>query len=118
MDRIRDWCYAQRASPGSELRRAIDYLLRLWPSLTRFLDDPRIPLGNNPAERALRGPILGRKNHYGSRSVAGTKVAALFYSLLETAKLCGVDPAAYLRSATLKALAAPGTATTPRDLLT
>jgi transposase len=68
----------------------------LWPGLTRFLDDPRIPLDNNATERALRGVVIGRKNHYGSRSRRGTEVAALFYSLCETAKLNKLDPASYL----------------------
>jgi transposase len=80
----------------------------LWSGLTRFLEDARIPLDNNATERAVRGPVVGRKNHYGSRSRRGTEVAALFYSLLETAKLCGVDPRAYLRAAALKALRGEG----------
>ena len=70
-----------------------------WSGLTRFLDDPRIPLSNNITERANRDPVLGRKNHYGSRSVRGTEVAAQLYSILETAKLCGVDARAYLQLA-------------------
>lgn len=48
--------------------------------------------------------VIGHKNHYGSRSRRGTEVAALFYSLVETAKLCGVDPKSDLRTATLAAL--------------
>ncbi|MBI3203013.1 MAG: transposase domain-containing protein [Myxococcales bacterium] len=47
----------------------------------------------------LRGVVVGRKNHYGSRSLRGTEVAALLYSLIETAKLHGVDPARYLAAA-------------------
>lgn len=70
----------------------------LWTGLTRFLDDARIPLDNNATERALRGVVLGRKNHYASRSRRGTEVAALFYSLLESAKLAGIEPKAYLRN--------------------
>jgi hypothetical protein len=50
------------------------------------------PLDTNGVERALRGVVVGRKNHYGSRSERGTRVAALFYSLIESAKLCGVEP--------------------------
>ena len=46
-----------------------------------------MPLDKSNAERALRGPVVGRKNHYGSRSLRGTQVAALFYTLCETAKL-------------------------------
>jgi transposase len=66
--------------------------------------------------RKLRGVAVGRKNHYGSRSERGTRVAALFYSLIESAKLCGVEPRAYLREATLRAARNPGTVTLARDL--
>lgn len=90
--------------PESSLGKAISYMGGLWPGLIRFLDEPRIPLDNNATERALRGPVVGRNNHYGSRSRRGTEVAALFYSLLETAKLCGVEPKAYLRRAVEAAL--------------
>jgi transposase len=113
---IRQWAQAQRVLPESALGKAIAYLLGLWPGLTRFLADPRIPLDNNATERALRGMVLGRKNHYGSRSLRGTEVAALFYSLLESAKLCGVEPKGYLLQATHAALAIPGTATLPHVL--
>ncbi len=58
----------------------------------------------------------GRKNHYGSRSERGTRTAALFSSLIESAKLCRVEPRAYLREATLRAVRSPGTATLARDL--
>jgi len=64
----------------------------------------RILLDNNATERTLRGVVLGRKNHYGSRSRRGTEVAALFYSLLESAKLAGLEPKAYLRDAAHAAL--------------
>jgi len=83
----------------------------------RFLDDPLIPLDNNQTERAIRGVALGRKNHYGSRSERGLEVAALMYTLMESAKLAGVDPAAYLREATLRAIANPGTITLPSVML-
>jgi transposase len=76
----------------------------LWTGLTRFLDNPRIPLDNNAAERAERGPVIGRKNHYGSRSRRGTEVAAIFYSLVESAKLAGVEPKTYLHLAVIAAL--------------
>jgi hypothetical protein len=58
----------------------------------------------NAVERALRGVVFGCKNHYGSRSRRGTEVAAILYSLVESAKLAGVDPDAYLRAATAAAL--------------
>jgi transposase len=85
--------------------------------LTRFVDDPRIPLDNNAAEQALRGPVVGRKNHYGSRSLRGTEVAAVFYTLCETARLIGVDPHAYLLRAVFAAIKQPGTVTFPEDLI-
>lgn len=90
--------------PGSGLRGALEYTQRRWSGLTRFLEDPDIPLTNNLAERSLRGPVVGRKNFYGARSERGTNAAALFYSLFESAKLVGVDPVAYLREATRCAL--------------
>jgi hypothetical protein len=62
--------------------------------------------------------VVGRKNHYGSRSKRGTEVAALFYSLIESAKLCGVEPKAYLLRATSAALRDLGTVTLPHALLT
>jgi hypothetical protein len=64
------------------------------------------------------GVVVGRKNHYGSRSQRGTHVAALFYTLCETAKLAGIDPHAYVLRALYAAIAAPGAITYPDDLLT
>ena len=116
IDEIRTWLMTQRALPRSSLGKAIAYTSGLWPGLVRFLGDPKIPLDTNGVERALRGVVVGRKNHYGSRSERGTRVAALFYSLIESAKLCGVEPRAYLREATLRAVRNPGTATLARDL--
>ncbi len=105
----------QRALPRSSLGKAIAYTSGLWLGLVRFLADPKIPLDTNSVERALRGVAVGRKNHYESRSERGTRVA-LFYSLIESAKLCGVEPRAYLREATLRAVRNPGTVTLARDL--
>ena len=105
-----------RVLPGSKMGKAIEYMLKLWKGLTRFLEDPRIPLDNNAAERALRGVVVGRKNHYGSKSKRGTEVAALFYTLFETAKLSQVDPRQYVTAAAIRAIETPGTATLPSDL--
>jgi transposase len=99
LKRIHAWALEQRALPQSPLGKAIRYMGDLWPGLVRFIDEPRLALDNNATERALRGVVLGRKNHYGSRSERGTEVAALFYSLIESAKLSGVEPDAYLRQA-------------------
>ena len=106
VERIRAWAVAAKARtlPESGLVKAIDYMLGMWKGLVRFLEDPRIPLDNNGTERGLRGVVVGRKNHYGSKSRRGTEVAALFYSLIESAKLAGVEPKAYLRLAVQAAL--------------
>ena len=103
--RIEQWVLASRTLPGSGLRKAIEYMGHMWnEGLLRFLDDPNVPIDNNGTERCLRGVVLGRKNHYGSRSQRGTEVAALLYSLIESAKLAGVGPNTYLRAATMAAL--------------
>jgi len=102
--KIEAWALDVLALPESGLRKAIEYMGGLWKGLTVFLDDPRVPLHNNATERALRGPVIGRKNHFGSRSRRGTEAAAILYSLAESAKLAGVDPSAYLRHAVVAAL--------------
>ena len=113
--RLKSWAQEQLALPESTFRGAIEYLLGHWAGLTKFLDDPRVPLDNNRIERGFRGPAVGRKNHYGSKSERGTEVAAIFYSLIESAKLAGLDPREYLLSAARAALETPGTAPAPPE---
>jgi len=76
---------------------AIRYALGRWPALTRFLDDGRIELDTNPVERAIRPVALGRKNHLFAGSDGGGARWATVCSLIETCKLNGVEPYAYLR---------------------
>jgi transposase len=104
VDRIHAWALQQRALPESPLGRAIGYLGAMWQGLLVFLREPEVDIDNNDVERALRGVVLGRKNHLGSRSKRGTEVAAIFYSLVESAKLAGIDPSAYLKAAVAAAL--------------
>jgi transposase len=104
VQRIRQWALTTSATPESALGKAIAYMTGMWSGLTRFLDDPKIPIDNNLVERALRDPVLGRKNHYGSRSKRGLEVASLYYTILHTAKTIGVDPKEYLRRAVHAAL--------------
>ena len=92
------------------------HMVNLWPELSRFLDDPRIPLDNSAAERVLRGVVVGSKIHYGLRSGRGTEVAALFYTLFETAKLSRVNPRAYFTWAATNAILNPGAVTLPCHL--
>ena len=82
----------------------------------QFLENPKIPLDTNGVERALRGVAVGRKNHYGSRSERGTRIAALFYLLIESAKLAGVEPRAYLGEAARRAIRSRGAVTLARDI--
>jgi len=87
---------AVKLSPGHDLAKAIAYILKRWPAFTLFLDDGRVCLSNNAAERGLRGIALGRKSWLFCGSDRGGHRAAAMYSLIVTAKLNGVDPQAWL----------------------
>ena len=89
--------------------------MRKWGRLTAFLEDPAVWLDNNPTERAMRGPVIGRRNHFGSKSVRGPQMAAILYSLVETAKVCGLDPIAYLLEVATRARRTPGATLLPAD---
>jgi hypothetical protein len=89
---------------GSSLQGALTYVKNQWEGLTQFVDDARLPLDNNAAEQDCRQPVLGKKNHQGSRSERGLQVAGMFYTLVQSAKLSGVEPKTYLRLAATRAL--------------
>jgi transposase len=93
-----EWMRAERAklSRHNAVAKALDYMLTRWPAFTRFLDDGRICLTNNAAERALRGLALGRKSWLFAGSERGAERAAVMYTLIQTAKLNDVDPQAWL----------------------
>jgi transposase len=95
---IEAWMREQRAklSRGNDVAKAMDYMLKRWTAFTRFLDDGRICLSNNAAERALRGIALGRKSWLFAGSDRGGQRAAAMYSLIVTAKMNDVDPQAWL----------------------
>jgi transposase len=95
---LESWLREQRAklSRGNDLAKAMDYLLKRWTAFTRFLDDGRICLSNNAAERALRGIALGRKSWLFAGSDRGGQRAAALYSLIVTAKMNDIDPQAWL----------------------
>jgi transposase len=92
------WMRAERAalSRHPPVAKAIDYMLKRWDGFARFLDDGRICLSNNAAERALRGGALGRKAWLFAGSDRGGDRAAFMYSLIFTAKLNDIDPQAWL----------------------
>jgi hypothetical protein len=81
---------------GSDIAKAMNYMLKRWPAFTRFLDDGRVCLSNNAAERALRGIALGRKSWLFAGSDRGGQRAAAMYSLIVTAKMNDIDPQAWL----------------------
>lgn len=85
--------------PGSSLRKAVDYTLKLWIGLVVFLDDATVPIDNNEMERTIRGSVVGRKNHYGSKTIKTAEVAAVWYSIVETCKANNVNPRIYILSA-------------------
>ena len=99
LEELRTWLASMvgKVSAKSDLAKAIGYTLTRWQALTRYRDDGRIEIDNNAAERALRGVALGRNNYLFMGSDAGGERAAAIYSLVETAKLNGLDPEAYLR---------------------
>jgi transposase len=84
-------------SGKSTLAQAIRYALSRWPALTRYTTDGRLEMTNNAVERAIRPLVLGRKNYLFAGSDSGGVRAATMYTIIETAKLNGLNPEAYLR---------------------
>jgi hypothetical protein len=98
VDELQDWMRSERPrlSRHADVAKAMDYMLKRWPAFSRFLEDGRICISNNAAERALRGVALGRKAWLFCGSDCGGERAAAIYTLIGTAKLNGVDPQAWL----------------------
>jgi len=103
------WMREQRAklSRRNDVAKAMDYMLKRWGSFTRFLEDGRICLSNNAAERALRGIALGRKSWLFCGSDRGGDRAAMMYSLIVTAKMNDLDPQAWLADVLARIAAHP-----------
>jgi transposase len=95
---LKAWLEEQRRrlSSKNELAKAIQYALTRWQALECYAGDGRIGIDNNPAERSLRGIAVTRKNFLFLGSEAGGNKSAILYAVLETAKLNGLDPEAYL----------------------
>jgi transposase len=98
VEELERWLRAERRKLSSKnpLAKAMAYSLNRWSTFTRFLDDGRICMTNNAAERAVRGVAVGRRNWTFCGSDAGGERAAVIFTLIETAKLCDVDPRAWL----------------------
>ena len=86
----------RRLSPKSTMAKALAYGRKRWDALTRFIDDGRAEIDNNIAERAMRSIAVGRKNWLFAGSRAGGERAAAIYSVIETCKLNGIEPQAYI----------------------
>lgn len=99
LDGLKAWFAAtnMKLSQKTDLAAGIRYTLARWKALTRYIADGRLEIDNNAAERSIRPLALGRKNYLFAGSDAGGERAASIYSLIETAKLNGLDPEAYLR---------------------
>ena len=98
VDDLEKWLRQERRKLSSKnaLAKAMDYSLKRWMAMTRFLDDGRICMSNNAAERAVRGIAVGRRNWTFCGSDTGGARAAAIYTLVETCKLNGIDPRAWL----------------------
>jgi transposase len=109
MGDLHAWLTGQLAklSRNHDLAKAINYMLRRWAAFTRFLDDGRVCITNNAAERALRCVPLGRKAWLFCGSDRGGERAAVMYTLIGTAKLSGVDPQAWLSDVLARIAAHP-----------
>lgn len=99
MDKIKPWLIKSMTQilPGSKTGIALTYLHNQWDSLQYYLEDGRLNIDNNPAERAVKPFVIGRKNWLFSDTPAGASASAAMYSLIETAKANDLEPYAYLR---------------------
>jgi transposase len=85
-----------RSRVGSQKRKAIEYILKRWDGLTLFLEETKLPLSNNEAERTIRHAVVGRKNYYGSGNHVGAETAATLFTVIESCKKNDIDPRTFL----------------------
>lgn len=96
MDALLAWASTTKAAPKSALGKALYYLKEQWPYLVRVLEDGRLELSNNLAERSIKPFVIGRKNFLFANTPRGAQSSAVIYSMIETAKANGLDPYRYL----------------------
>ena len=101
INEIKEWLLENRMQVRREshLLKAINYTLNHWEGLILFLENIRIPLTNNEAERTIRHSVIGRKNFYGSRTINGADVTATLYTVIESCKKVQLDPKHYIQMA-------------------
>lgn len=99
LQRMREWMLENKPQvlPSGGIGKAIDYSLSLWTRLIGYMDDGRYEIDNNLVENSIRPVAIGRKNYLFAGSHNGAKWAAVFYTLMANAELCGVEPKGYLR---------------------
>ena len=96
LDALLAWADSVSAAPKSALGKALHYLKEQWPYLLRYLEDGRLELSNNRAERSIKPFVIGRKNFLFANTPLGAQASAVIYSLIETAKEAKLDPFRYL----------------------
>lgn len=96
LDALLVWAKTRNAAPKSKLGIALHYLLNQWDALTAYLEDGRIELSNNRAERSIKPFVISRKNFLFANTPSGAQSSAILFSLIETAKENGLDPYRYL----------------------
>ena len=90
------WAESRNAAPQSAFGKALHYLLEQWPYLITYLEDGRLEISNNRAERSIKPFVIDRKNFLFANTPGGAQGSAIIFSLIETAKDNGLDPHAYL----------------------
>ena len=112
LDALLAWTETKRAAPKSALGKALHYLREQWPWLTRYLEDGRLEISNNRAERSIKPFVMDRKNFLFANTPNGAHGSAVIFSMIETAKENGLDPYRYLvwvlQSAPVMAASGPG----------
>lgn len=96
-NKLHGWFTQQNVLPKSKLGEAITYLSNQWPKLLGYLEDGRLSIDNNRAERAIKPFVIGRKNWLFSQTANGANASAALYSIIETAKANGLVPFDYVK---------------------
>ena len=96
LDAMQAWANTRNAAPKSKLGIALNYLKNQWTELNAYLQDGRIELSNNRAERSIKPFVISRKNFLFANTPGGARCSAILFSLIETAKENGLDPYRYL----------------------
>jgi hypothetical protein len=93
---LHDWVFRLNAAPKSALGKAAHYTREQWPYLVAYLEDGRLEISNNRAERSIKPFVMSRKNFLFANTPNGAKASSIYFSLIETAKENGLDPYRYL----------------------